>query len=973
MLFKDIFNSAIIIILFAGITAAQSRVITNGDFKYLSGEIIVKITDGGSPKKLSKISKEEDIRETLKKLGVGEIENHFKISENGKSITAAEKVKNIYKLKLDTNEDPLELSRKVANLPGVEWAEPNFVREIFYTPSDTTYPKILNGQYVQWGLYKIQAAEAWDINKGNPDVVIAIVDTGIDWDHPDLRGNIWQNLAEDYDQDGHTIEYDSDQGIWVLDPGDLNGIDDDGNGYIDDLVGWDFQGWDGTPDNDPMEDSPTHGTHVAGIASAVSDNVTGVASIGFNCSLMAVKSSQHALGSNYIVNGHQGIFYAAQNGAKVINCSWGGTGFSMAEKAAVDFALLNGALIVASAGNDGNELKNYPASYQGVLSVGRTGLNDNKDFSSSYGVMVDVMAPGTNIYSTWQNDTYASKSGTSMSTPFVAGLAGLVVSHFGYEKAEQVAEQIRVNCDDIYALNPDPRYAYKLGGGRINAFKTLNNANSIAVRATDIELIDQDGDGRLESGETVLVRINFINYLSPAANVTVNAVNSNQYLTMTNSKFNTGAMATLQQVSNTGNEFRFTINANTPFDENIELRLDYSGAYNDFQWISFEINPTYTTIATSNLATTINSTGSIGFNDYPENTQGDGLVFLRGSNILWEGAFMYGTAADKVMDAARISNNEKSGDFTLVNPVSSSSGVIADEESSSTFNDNGAGVNKLGIETEMRTYGYGSVPDNNFIIFKFIMTNKSGADIAGLYAGLFLDLDLDDTDWGDDIIMYDGADNFGYIYDSDDIPTNYYIGASLLTSSDYGFYAIRNESSDVVNLVNNFTEEAKWIALSSGISHSQVTSPQDVSFVVSGGPFTIPNNQSLDVAFVLAGGATLEDLRASIQQSRTKGGLIFTGVEKEKETIPGQFALNQNYPNPFNPSTVISYQLSADSRVLLRVYDVLGNLVATLTDEYQTAGTYNAVFNASLLTSGVYFYRIQAGSFNQVRKMILVK
>ncbi|MFC2139025.1 S8/S53 family peptidase [Bacteroidota bacterium] len=975
----------------ANIIYAQTNIISKGNKKYLAGEIIVKFSSDQTAKRLNKYALPQNINESLDKLGVKEIKKLFNIADNLNG-EAAENIRNIFTLSINSSDDPEELSKKIGLLPGIEWAEPNFVREIFYDPNDTLYT---NNEDLQWGLYKINAAEAWDISTGDTNVVIAIVDTGIYWDHPDLRENIWQNLGEDYDEDGRTIEFDGEK--WVLDPGDINGKDDDDfdndpDTFIDDLVGWDFQGWDGTPDNNPAEDSPRHGTHVAGIASAVTDNVYGIASIGFNCELMAVKSSQHTLGDDVIVNGHKGIAYAAAQGASVINCSWGGTGYSLAEKAAVDFAIEMGALVVCSAGNNGNELKNFPASYDGVLSVGYTRVTDIRNSSSNFGTTVDVMAPGTSTYSTWDIDSFGSKSGSSMASPLVAGLAGLVYSHFdNFTSPLQVLEQIRVNCDNIDDQNPGKEFL--LGGGRINAFNTLNDSNAVAVRGTDIELIDQgDGDGRLESGETVLVRINFVNYLSPVTNVSVNIITESNYINITNASFNTGTLETLEERSNINNEFSFVIDTDATFDETIDIRLDYSqGVYQDFQWIGINLNETYNSIATSNLATTITSTGSIGYNDYPQNFQGEGLTFLRGTNILWEGAFMYGTSSEQVMDAARINSSSKSTEFAMIKPMEVVPGTFADEESYSFFNDDSAynfigepgALTKqfynLGIETELRTYSFGNPPDNNYIIFRYILTNKSGADITGLFAGIFFDIDLDETDWADDIIRYDFTDDFGYQYDSTGYPTDIYFGASLISPGDYGFYAIRNdEPGDLVNLVNNFTEEEKWRALSGGTGHSTVPVAQDVSFVVSGGPFDISNNASENIAFVIAAGEDLEDLRASILQSRTKYGNIPLSVEDDSEIIPDNFSLSQNYPNPFNPTTTIQYTIpSAGIRSIvstkLEVYDLLGRVVATLVDETQTAGTYNVTFDAAHLPSGVYFYRLQVGSFNQTRKMILLR
>ena len=233
----------------------------------------------------------------------------------------------IIEIKYGSDVDPQYLASQIKKSADVEWAEPRYIYKTSYVPSDPSFSK-------QWSLTKINATQAWDVAKGDTSIIIGIVDTGIDWDHPDLAANIWTNKKEI--------------------PG--NGIDDDNNGYVDDVRGWDFGGSTGTPDNNPMEDKPDHGTHVAGIASAVTDNGVGVASIGGNSKLMAVKTSTNSNrdsnGNPYISYGYEGIVYAVDNGAKIINCSWGGDGYSMDGETVIKYALAKGALVVAAAGND---------------------------------------------------------------------------------------------------------------------------------------------------------------------------------------------------------------------------------------------------------------------------------------------------------------------------------------------------------------------------------------------------------------------------------------------------------------------------------------------------------------------------------------------------------------------------------------------------------------------------------------------
>ena len=215
----------------------------------------------------------------------------------------------IYQFDFDSQFDALEVARDFARDGHILYAEPRYVYRLCEAPNDSYY---VIGQ--QWYLNKVQGPAAWDIAHGDSTVIIGIVDTGVDWDHPDLADNIWFNSGEDINGDGRFTAID-----W-------NAVDDDGNGFVDDWHGWDFGG-EAVPDNNPDEGESVHGTHVAGIAAAVTDNVVGVAGMSWNCVIMPVKVSRNPY-PGYLEYGYEGIQYAADNGADVINCSWGRTGGS---------------------------------------------------------------------------------------------------------------------------------------------------------------------------------------------------------------------------------------------------------------------------------------------------------------------------------------------------------------------------------------------------------------------------------------------------------------------------------------------------------------------------------------------------------------------------------------------------------------------------------------------------------------------
>ena len=334
--------------------------------------------------------------------------------------------------------------------PEVEYAEPNYYRHTSVTPDDTYFNWL-------WGLNNtgqrvngisgtpdadIDAPEAWDITEGSSDMIIAIVDTGVDYDHPDLSDNIWTNPGETPD----------------------NGVDDDGNGYVDDVRGWDFF----SNDNDPM-DFNGHGTHVSGIAAAEGDNALGVTGVCWTARIMPLRFLD-ANGKGTVADEISAIDYAVANGAHIINASFGGDAFTQAEYDAISRANSEGILFIAAAGNESfnnDEILFYPASHTlpNIISVAATDQDDNLCWFSNYGATtVDVGAPGVHIYSTRPGIRYQYMHGTSVAAPYVAGLAALIWGVNASLTHYEIKEIILNGVDIVPTLN-----GKTVTGGRINA------------------------------------------------------------------------------------------------------------------------------------------------------------------------------------------------------------------------------------------------------------------------------------------------------------------------------------------------------------------------------------------------------------------------------------------------------------------------------------------------------------------------
>ncbi|NQT24134.1 S8 family serine peptidase [candidate division KSB1 bacterium] len=373
----------------------------------------------------------------------------------------------IYTIYFPEDVDVQEMVDKFSEDPNVEYVEPVTVDYYNDIPNDSSYQDLDHLAY-------IQAEEAWDIHKGelgDSTVIVGIIDGGADWSHPDLQDNVWQNPGEDADGDGHTLEWiDS---TWVFDPGDENGIDDDQNGYVDDFIGWNFcsdHDWSGNQSNNPM-DVDGHGSHVAGIAAGVTNNNLGISSISWNVKFLPSAHSIYVYGDYYILNAYQGMIYLAENGADIINCSYGSYSGSQVKEEAVDYATALGSIVVAAAGNSGSEQLEYPAAYPKVVSVGATNDDQSIAYFSTYGMNVDICAPGTNILSTYKNGNYAYGSGTSMASPLVVGLLGLIKSYHPDWTNDQLLTQLFGTAINIDSFNPG--YENKLGYGVINAYHAL--------------------------------------------------------------------------------------------------------------------------------------------------------------------------------------------------------------------------------------------------------------------------------------------------------------------------------------------------------------------------------------------------------------------------------------------------------------------------------------------------------------------
>ncbi|MBX3043757.1 MAG: S8 family serine peptidase [Candidatus Kapabacteria bacterium] len=498
---------------------------TANGIEYVKGELIIKLASHVDINNVDAVNRSSSpgsffgipsLDRTLQQNGGYATQKSFRNAEqvtfkraagNNKLIEQARSLERYYKVMIDQS---IPIEKIIAGLkrdPNVELVEYSYVYEPYDVPNDALYNTLQH-------LPQIKAEEAWQIHKGEngPEVIIGIHDTGCQWDHPDLFANLhinydeWTNQNEPlFVQQGSRL---------VINPLAVNGEDSDGNGYIDDVIGYNFYPYDTTPRNDPYgSTSNTHGTHVAGIAAGVTNNDVGIAAISYNVKFIATRHSALS-GAQYLYAVDQGLWYMAAAGVDVVNMSWGGGGFSFMMAELFHYLDDIGVTLISSAGNSNRDEILYPNSYPKVMSIASVASSDARAYYSTYGIQVDVSSPGGDAYvdgginSTYPLNTYRKLQGTSMAGPLVAGLAGLIKSYKPNWTPLQIRKQIAGTADDIYPVNPS--LTGKLGAGRINAYRSLTETNVTVsteprLALLDVDYYNQDGSQSINPGDIVYI------------------------------------------------------------------------------------------------------------------------------------------------------------------------------------------------------------------------------------------------------------------------------------------------------------------------------------------------------------------------------------------------------------------------------------------------------------------------------------
>ena len=889
------------------------------------------------------------------------------------------------------DDDPRAAAARIGSLHSVEYAEPKYLQTLSEAPNDPMYA-LRQSVY----LAPLRVEDAWAIVKVDGAVTIADVDGGTYWRHQDLLPNLWINSAEDINHNGK------------FDPGpppagDEDGIDQDGDGFIDDVIGWNFA----TSKNDPQglvstPGSASHGTATASHYGAATNNGIGMAGTSWNCKVMPINTASATV-DDAIEFGYEGIMFAASHGARVINCSWGRAGtFSQFEQDVASAATQSGALIVASAGNDfqsnNDAFPTYPASFRQVLTVGATyGPGDVVADFSNIGLSVEVYAPGVNIWSALTDGTYGNGgSGTSYSSPLTAGLAGLLFSQHPTWTPRQVATQIRVTADPIDAQNPSIQG--NVGHGRVNFYRAVTESKpGLEVESTSIAV--STGKSYIVTGDTVRISVSLRNILSQAATgLQFQAASLSGSLRLLSGPVSVGTLAPgaavdlppLVFVADTVTRSRVVP---------ISLRWTYGASEQDAYPLSakvFDAPPLWV------------------LQDTPSNQN---LFSVKAVNrlVIWAaGGDGSGTAPSVVRTTSGgklwkdVTGNLAGEDLYCISAVDSlhawvgtgKGHIYATADGGTTWNlqsypgtqspfINGVWFFNLNDGVALGDPVRGGT--NTFIILKTANGGQTWAHVAHEPVGGSGEVSWNNSWWWIDPQHGWFGSNQNKVWRSVDG------GASWLNAPTGGDNSVGVSFGDALHGVAVHDVGVASYTTDGGVTWNAAPHPSStlnaVAFVPGSliawvidavGPFrttdggvtwkdetTFPFDGSLLHLSAADSGASW--LTTSFGQALVHHAGPDTGVSIEPAPVPLTFALYQNYPNPFNPKTLISFNLPAAETARLAVYDILGREVGVLFDQAMGAGPHSVVFDGSQIASGIYFYRLQAGGRNAVGKMALVR
>ncbi len=450
-----------------------------------SGRILVRVqpsvvqhTDGGTEVRT------EALRTALSRWQVSGLRPLFD-GGDGASLAKAGGVEghplyDVYLLTPGPQFDPDDVLTDLRGQPVVLYAEREVMYHLHTAPNDSAWA-------AQWGTQRIGTEKTWEQTRGDSDITVGVIDTGIDYDHPDLRGQYWINPAEDANGDGFFQPWPRSE-LQNGQSGDFDGVDNDGNGFVDDVIGYDFVDQPGAGnaaggdyrDNDPDPyDDMGHGSSVAGIIAAATDNGIGIAGVAPDCRIMTLRAfDARGIGAESDVA--RALAYAVANDVRVVNMSFGDVIYSRVLRDVIRWAYARRVVLIASAGNAQSSALHYPSAYDETISVSATAQNDVLAGFSNFGQSIDIAAPGSDILTTDREGRYVGFYGTSAAAPLASGVAALVLSRHPEFTPEDVRGVLIASAEDLGTRGWDERY----GAGLLRADRAVALDNPSVVRIT---------------------------------------------------------------------------------------------------------------------------------------------------------------------------------------------------------------------------------------------------------------------------------------------------------------------------------------------------------------------------------------------------------------------------------------------------------------------------------------------------------
>lgn len=827
-------------------------------------------------------------------------------------------ISSIYRITYTETGDPLLLSSKLERSGYFEYAEPLYKNELLYVPNDPM------NQTDQYWITNTKAFEAWDVHQGDTNIVIGISDTGIELSHSDL---IWQ------------IKYN------YNDP--LDGIDNDLDGYTDNFRGWNFA----DNNNNVQADVSHHGTWVSGVAGAATDNATGISGSGFKCKILPLKIMNS---DGVLVNAYQSIIYAAEHGCDVVNCSWGSSYYQKMAQDVINYVVTNhDILVVSAAGNTNTDLKYYPSSYENVLSVAGSQMQDQKwspdnsisSQGSTYSYYVDVCAPATNFNTTGPWDSYALIwGGTSFASPIVAGYAGLLRSYFPEYNATQIAELIKAGADNIDTIPYNIPFAGKLGKGRLNMYNPLTMTQPPAIVFHDITNIENDG--------VVTVQGYFTNYLNNAENLVITAEILNNYGNIPAPEIFSGNVGTMETVA-VPSFINIILDENTPYDYSMLLKLNFvADDYESSQVLEIYVNPGYKNINTGNLQLSITGNGRLGYSDNNSVT-GNGFVYDDLYPLFYDCGIISGSSAVNLFSSVRQNTDFRTEEYPQFIENDFSDYQIRTELSDS--ND----ANPIGLNIIQNVYSWDGSENSSFFIVDYSIVNKSAYDIENFYFGLFTDWDLIDA--AANSVTFD--ETRGFMYCKSDNSQAMNAGIKLLSDQSPKNYALAqiDGGDGIIDITDGLLDIEKFHMISN--STMGIVESSDMVVYSGAGPFNIATGDTVVVGFAIIAAPSIFSLNEAIESATD----IYTDV-LHPQSVDNETLQNITiYPNPAVNQLHFRNLGRISENSCLKMISITGEVVI------QISGFAGQSIDISSLESGLYILKLFDNNTEFVRKITVIR